>query len=343
MNASPSAASPEDDAIETAAAEWLLEREEGFTPQRARQFSTWRAADPRHETALARTERALGLLAELPALRGPLQARLAEEAKLVRDTFFRPPVWAVGLAAAFVVGAMLWWFAPSRSVSTARYATAPTRQQQISLRDGSLLNLNVSTDVQVALTSEARRVKLTAGEAHFSVAHDAARPFIVTAGGVAVRAVGTAFSVRVGEQGVEVLVTQGQVEITRDADGQSPTTALPTGHPLLVAGERTVIAPHVPPAATRIERVSADALETAVRWHSRIMTFSDLPLRDAITLFNRRNVQQLVLADATLGDRKIGGTFAADQVETLVQLLVEDGEIAVQRRDGNQIVLRRAP
>src|SRR5688572_8496979 len=111
MNASSSATSPEDDAIETAAAEWLLEREEGFTPHRAQQFSAWRAADPRHETALTQTERALGLLAELPALRDPLQARLAEEAKLVRGVSFRPPVWAVGFAAALVVGAMLWWLA----------------------------------------------------------------------------------------------------------------------------------------------------------------------------------------------------------------------------------------
>jgi ferric-dicitrate binding protein FerR (iron transport regulator) len=73
------------------------------------------------------------------------------------------------------------------------------------------------------------------------------------------------------------------------------------------------------------------------------MTFTDLPLRDAVTLFNRRNATQLVLADAALGERKIGGAFAADQVEAFVRLLADDGEVAVVRRDATEIVLRRAP
>jgi hypothetical protein len=61
--------------------------------------------------------------------------------------------------------------------------------------------------------------------------------------------------------------------------------------------------------------------QAAVRWHSHLMTFTDLPLRDAVVLFNRRNQQQLVLADAAVGERRIGGTFAADQVEAFVRLL----------------------
>ena len=343
MNASPADFSAYDDAIETAAAEWLVEREEGFAPGRKAQFAAWRAADPRHEAAVLRTERALDLIGDMPAIRAPLAARLAEETKVVRPVFFRAPVWAAGLAAALTLAAVAWWFVPSRPAATQHYATAATRQQQVALVDGSVVNLNVSTNVQVALTPSARHVKLTAGEAHFAVAHDTARPFIVTAGGVSVRAVGTAFSVRLGAQGVEVLVTEGKVEVTRDDTGSAPVTALPAAHPLLVAGERTLIARDVAPATTRVERVDADTLQTAVRWHSQIMTFTDLPLRDAVALFNRRNVQQLVLADAALGERKIGGTFAADQVEAFVRLLAAEGEIAIERRTTTEIVLRRAP
>ena len=64
------------DAIETAAATWLCEREEGFAPGRAREFAAWRAADPRHEEAVVRTECAMALLTELPALRTPLAERV---------------------------------------------------------------------------------------------------------------------------------------------------------------------------------------------------------------------------------------------------------------------------
>ena len=339
----PADHSSSDDAIETAAAEWLVERDAGFAPGRASAFAAWCAADPRHEAAVLRTECALDLIGEMPAIRAPLTARLAEETKIVRPAFFRVPGWSAGLAAALTLAAVVWWTFPSPAPATQHYATAPTRQQQVALVDGSVMNLNVSTDVQVALTPAARRVTLTAGEAHFAVAHDTARPFIVTAGGVSIRAVGTAFSVRLGEHGVEVLVTEGKVEITRDDADSTPAPALPAAHPLLVAGERTLILRDATPADTQVERVSTDALQAAVRWHSQVMTFTNLPLRDAVTLFNRRNTQQLILADAALGERKIGGTFAADQVEAFVRLLAQDGDIAVERRAATEIVLRRAP
>ena len=335
--------SSSDDAIETAAAEWLVERDAGFTPGRASAFAAWCAADPRHEAAVLRTECALDLIGEMPAIRAPLAARLAEETKIVRPAFFRVPGWSAGLAAALTLAAVVWWTFPSPAPATQHYATAPTRQQQVALVDGSVMNLNVSTNVQVALTPADRRVTLTAGEAHFAVAHDTFRPFIVSAGGVSIRAVGTAFSVRLGDHGVEVLVTEGKVEITRDDGDSTPAPALPAAHPLLVAGERTLILRDATPADAQVERVSTDALQAAVRWHSQVMTFTNLPLRDAVTLFNRRNTQQLILADAALGERKIGGTFAADQVEAFVRLLAQDGDIAVERRAAAEIILRRAP
>ena len=332
------------DGIETAAAEWLCERDAGFAPGRAQAFAAWRAVDPRHEAAVAETERAMELLGEMPAVRAPLEARIAEVtqpvAPVVRWGGFRPPVWAAGLAAALVLAAGVWWLAPERPTAAQRYVTAAARQQQIALNDGSVLNLNVSSEVSVRLTPNERRVTLASGEAHFAVAHDTARPFIVTAAGVSVRAVGTAFSVRMGEAGVEVLVTEGKVEVTRDAISAEAAVASPSR---LVAGERAVITRAVSVANAPIERVSAEVLSVAVRWHSQVMTFSDLPLREAVVLFNRRNETQLVLADEKLGSQKIGGTFAADQVEAFVRLLEKDGDVVAERRGAREIALRRAP
>lgn len=344
MNPLPPKTASSDDAIETAAAEWLCERDEGFATGRAQAFAAWRAADARHEAAVAETERAMELLAEMPAVRAPLAARIAEVtqpvAPIVRWGGFRPPGWAAGLAAALVLAAGVWWLAPERSNGPQRYVTAAARQQQIALNDGSVLNLNVSSEVSVRLTPNERRVTLASGEAHFAVARDTARPFIVTAAGVSVRAVGTAFSVRVGDAGVEVLVTEGKVEVAREAAVISAPAAAPAH---LVAGERAVIVREVAVASAAVERVSAEALSAAVRWHSQVMTFIDLPLRDAVVLFNRRNETQLVLSDDKLGGQKIGGTFAADQVAAFVRLLEKDGDVVAESRGAREIVLRRAP
>jgi transmembrane sensor len=349
MNSRHPDSAASDDAIETAAAEWLCERAEGFAPGRAEAFAAWRAADPRHEAAVAETERALELLAEMPAVRAPLEARIAAAtqpmAPVVRWGGFRPPVWAAGIAAALVLAAGVWRLAPSRSSEPQRYVTAAARQQQIALQDGSVVNLNVSSEVRVRLTANERRVTLASGEAHFAVAPDTARPFIVTAAGVAVRAVGTAFSVRVGDAGVEVLVTEGKVEVTRDAvsAGAAPVAPVAEVPPHLVAGQRAFVAREGAVARAPIERVSPEALSAAVRWHSQVMTFTDLPLREAVVLFNRRNEIQLVLADEKLGDQRIGGTFAADQVEAFVRLLEKDGDVVAERRGAREIALRRAP
>lgn len=346
MNHSAPDFSSRDDAIDTAAAEWLCEREEGFSPGRATAFAAWRAADPRHEAAAAETERAMALIAEMPAVRGPLEERLAEAprglARVVSWGGFRAPVWAAGLAAMLVLSAGLWWARTWLPPATQHYVTVAARQQQIALTDGSVVNLNVSSDVRVTLTARERRVTLAAGEAHFAVAHDTARPFIVTAGGVAVRAVGTAFSVRLAGSDVEVLVTEGKVEVTRASGGKEAAAAPAAERPRLVAGQRMSIRGDGV-AATKVERVQPEALQAAIRWHSQMMTFSDLPLREAVAQFNRRNATQLVVADAELAERKIGGTFAADNVDAFARLLAQDGDIVAEPRGAGEIVLRRAP
>jgi transmembrane sensor len=113
--------------------------------------------------------------------------------------------------------------------------------------------------------------------------------------------------------------------------------------PTLVAGERALIPSSGSAASAKIEHLSKDVLREANLWHSQVMTFSDLPMRDVITLFNRRNTTQLVLVDPELGGRKVGGTFAADQVEAFVRLLEKDGDVAAERRGEHEIALRRAP
>lgn len=345
MNHVPAEFPPSDEAIDTAAAAWLCEREEGFAPGRAEAFAAWRAADPRHEAAVERTERAMELIAEMPAVRAELTARLEATAppsdRVVRGTSFSPPAWAAGLAAALVLAGAVWWLQASRAGAAQRFATAAQHQEQIALNDGSVVNLNASSEVNVRLTASERRVTLAAGEAHFTVAHDASRPFVVTAAGVSVRAVGTAFNVRIGDTGVEVLVTEGKVEVTRDAG--AAVAPLPAERPHLVAGERVAIPRSAPDAPARIERVSAETLRDSSRWHSAVITFYDLPLRTVVGQFNRCNARQLVLADAELGARKIGGTFAAGQVEAFVRLLEQDGDVVAEWRGAGEIVLRRAP
>lgn len=333
-------------ALDESAAEWIFEREGGFTPEREREFADWCAADPERAEAVKRIERTLALLDELPAVSERLEARLAPEAVLpTRENgsvvqLFSRYAWLGGLAAILAVGLVVWWGTASRSSPPVAYAADANAQRTLSLPDGSVIDINVGGDVAVEFTTRERRLVLRKGEAHFQVAHNPARPFIVTAGGVTVRAVGTAFDVRLAGEAVNVLVVEGKVQLGRAPSGDHASEATPP--PLLHSGERALLRPGEGELVGRIEKVDAATVSTLLNWQNPRASFTDVPLRDVLARFNRRNSTQLVLEDRELGDRKIGGMIALDQVEAFVRLLEQDGDIVARRELPARIVLRRA-
>jgi len=328
--------------LDEVATGWLLEREEGFGPGRAQAFAEWCDRDPKHAKAVSRVEETLSLLNEMVAVRAQLEARIGgaavkicEPAPAIQFNLWR---WTAGLAAALVLGAVGWWFVVATAQVGQTYVANSAEPRRVALSDGSVVDLNSNSRLREQFSERERRVTLGAGEAHFQVAHNAARPFIVTASGISVRAVGTAFNVRVEGDRVDVLVTDGKVEIDREFASSSPAAPL---LPLLVAGERTQIF-RSPGLAPRVEGVSPAAVHALLFWQDRITNFTDVPLREMVARINRCNSTQLVLEDPELGARKIGGVIRLDRVDSFVQLLEQDGDIVAKRGAGGKIVLLRA-
>ena len=341
---------PSSAAIEDAAITWLTERDDGFSPAREREFAQWLRADPRHAATVARLEQTLGLLGELPEFRSDINTAFDRAAPVLAfppasaeqptlapapRSWSRAFAWA-GLAAALALGSFVGWRAlqPSPEI---HFTTTVAGYERARLDDGSTLELNAASAVRVQFTPAERRVQLESGEAHFAVAHDTARPFIVSAGPIAVRAVGTAFNVRYTAGGdIEVTVTEGKVRV-----GQSgPASSAAESAPLVSAGQRIILPHHAPPPA--VEQVDPAALRSTLAWQNRLADFAEAPLADVIARFNARSRIQLLIADETLADRRIGGTFALDEAEAFVRLLERDGEIIGERRGETEIHLRRA-
>ena len=80
--------------------------------------------------------------------------------------------------------------------------------------------LNTATEATVRFDKAYREIELSEGEGLFQVAKDPKRPFIVRAGSVSVRAVGTVFAVRTIDQRVDVTVTEGVVELVEDSGSE---------------------------------------------------------------------------------------------------------------------------
>lgn len=345
MNVAESEEQPVPDAaaIQATTAAWLCERDEGFSPERAAAFAAWCAADPRHRAAVAKVERGLALLHQLPAARAAIKARLMHRPAACAPWRRRIPVlaWPAGLAAALLLAFGLWRSAPQPSVPVQIFAASPLAPTRATLGDGSVVNVNTHGELAVELGEKERRVTLARGEAHFAVKPDSTRPFVVVAGGVTVRAVGTMFLVRLRGDAVEVFVEEGKVTVAPVATATAEAVTAPV--PLVQAGEYAVVSRAAPALAPHIEKMDPPAMSAALRWHRRVAVFNDVPLTEVVAQFNRRNAVQLVLADPSLGARRFGGVLALDQVDALLRLLEKEGGMAVERRGENEIVLRQIP
>jgi transmembrane sensor len=240
-----------------------------------------------------------------------------------------------------MLGLCGWWYYATQVAGRDYFVNDTAAPQRLALRDGSTVHLDARSALRLDFSGHDRRVRLEAGQAHFEVAHDAAHPFIATAAGVAVRAIGTAFTVRLAATAVEVLVEEGRVEVAPATPPSANTTAPAAPPPQLGAGERAVVVRADAAALPQIEKVEAPELREALAWHRRTVVLADVPLAEVVARFNRRNAVQLVLADDALRDRRLGGVLALDQVEAFVALLERGGDIVAERRSAEEIVLRR--
>lgn len=197
-----------------------------------------------------------------------------------------------------------------------RYASGIGEVRRIALEDGSTLLLNTASEVTVRFTKRQRDIRLVRGEALFEVAHDKSRPFIVQANDTAVRAVGTAFAVRLEAAQVDVTVTEGVVEVA-DAKavaglGAATSSASPPGVKRVAAHERLVIAraraPDVKPIAP------ADA-ERQLAWREGLVSFDGESLQTAVAEINRHNRRQIVVDDPALAAMPIVGVFRATDLD----------------------------
>jgi transmembrane sensor len=135
------------------------------------------------------------------------------------------------LAASFALIAAVGWGPDALRRLQSDHVTATAERRTLTLADGSAVSLGAQTALDVAYTDRERRIRLREGEAFFVVAPGDRRPFVVEAGGLEARDVGTAFDVKAGHEATEVAVQEGVVEVSKA--GQ-PTERLEAGASLRI-------------------------------------------------------------------------------------------------------------
>jgi transmembrane sensor len=332
-------------AIREAAADWLARRDAGLSAPEELDYATWLDADPAHRTALDGLDFAWRTL-DRPLANGVADAVLGELAYRARLRRQRRTV-ACGVAALVLfLGGGLGWQA-LRPPSDQRMPTAVSAVVLLpsiqSLPDGSVAELRDGAEITVEFTDAQRRVVLRHGEAYFKVAKNPARPFVVAAGDVEVRAVGTAFSVDFGKTAVDVLVTEGKVAVAlAPAEATRADVTQPKAEPLLVgAGYGATVLTSAPQAESESRRVSDADFQSRLAWRSPRLEFSGTPLIEAVALINRHNRVQFTIEDPELARTRVSGIFGAVNTDAFVRLLESSFDVQSERRGADEIVLRR--
>ncbi|WP_443970013.1 FecR family protein [Sphingobium sp. CR28] len=308
-------------AINERATEWVARIDAAPLSEADRtELEAWIALDDRHNGAFFRATVAWRMLDRASALVTPLPATAlsqahsgqqdeeeeseayAEPARLIGR---RGMLWGGGAIAASLVVAGFGW--RTLAVRPELIETAIGETRRVPLADGSDATVNTATALEVDFSPATRNVRLQKGEAWFEVAKDVNRPFVVAAGEVRVRAVGTAFAVRRLDHGSEVQVTEGKVEVW--------VTGREESRRLVTAGARTFVENFGGPQAPIAD---ASGIDRKLSWRDGALNFEGDTLAAAITEFNRYNHVKLAV-DPALADETIIGRFRTNEPEAFAR------------------------
>jgi transmembrane sensor len=301
-------------------ARWVVRLDAGaLSPDEERELNAWLDAAPHHRGALIRARAAWADLDRIGALAGGSSSGTSPYTFVSTRRY----LLAASLAAITLGGAGYFAYALTRDV----YDTGIGEVRRVTLADGSSMVLNSGTKAVVRFDDTQREVQLERGEALFEVRKDKARPFIVRTDGLSVRAVGTAFAVRIADERVAVTVTEGVVEVARAVDA-----------PQRVAANHRAVVKSAAPVA--IEPIAPAIANRQLAWRDGMVAFDGELLGEAVAEINRHSRRPIVIDDPALGAMQIVGIFRVGDVEGFANAAATALGAEVQT-DGDVIHLTR--
>lgn len=321
------------------AAEWHLRLSKDADPAIRAEYRLW-AADPDNSRAVEAVGQgwdAVGALRNSPELLEMRQQALARLRRTGVQRYSRRGRWGRAAAACLIVGLAGGALLYQMRLQPVEYETEIGGRRVVALPDGSHVSMDSDTALQVSYTDTARALTLTRGRARFDVAHDASRPFTVTAGAETVVAVGTSFDVE--KLGSTVLVTllQGQV-VVKQEEGALPVRGISKAKPSvpLTQGQQLVAARHTQPTVA-----SAD-LQVAAAWEAGHLVFHDEPLGAVVERVNRYT-EHPVSVDPAAADIRISGVFNAGDVGSFVSAITGYFPVQATTTGSGRILLQHRP
>jgi len=198
-----------------------------------------------------------------------------------------------------------------------RYAALDT-PSLFTLPDSSTIFLNKYSTAVVTVSEKERKTVLT-GEGFFTVVHNEKQPFIVEAGGLTIKDIGTAFNVNANDSSkVDVIVTEGEVELASQEKKLN-----------LVKGDRSIFNKE-DNSLKKLTSTEANLLS----YSTKIFVFENTSLPAAVEKL--REVYGLdIRVDDNLKFCRLTSTFRNEKIEVILQVIAETLQLQLSKEGNN--------
>ncbi len=333
------------DSVEEQAAFWFARlRADNASKGDQRRFKAWLEESPRHAEAYALQEEVWTAMQdsavddEIMAMR---QNALGASAAANNNSWYKYGAIAASLLVLAVSVMLMNPFGNSNGSggadpaeqlaqlepqSSPIYRTAIGQRSTVNLPDGSVVELNTDSLIQINFSDERRDLMLLRGEALFDVAKDSSRPFVVEADGKLITAIGTTFSVRRADDEVRVTLIEGIVTVDKeDGDDANPDAVskkqMRPGEQLVALGDQPF----------KVNMINTD---TATSWKDGRLIFDNEPLGTIVQEVNRYSSRKLVVGDPTLADMRVSGIFQVGSIDSFAAALEASFPVANNPQSG---------
>lgn len=241
--------------------------------------------------------------------------------------WYRYAVAAIALVA-LSVGYYFWSPLAIRQESMVEASVPIIERDTILLADGSRVILNAGSTLRYprSFNGEIREVHLE-GEGYFEVTHNPDKPFIVYAGELKTKVLGTSFNINAytGQSKAEVTVITGKVEVEE-----------------VRSGRRVVLLPkekmqymHADDAIRKVEKVN---VEQTVVWNAGRLAFDDAPLSDIVLQYYRRFGKPVEIQGDNLKKCHLSMVFNQESPEEILEIITVLTNAKLKEENGRLIL-----
>ena len=339
--------------LKLSADEWAICRDRGLTEKEQQDWEELSNHDPDLKRRVLESEMALSFIKKHAA---QLPADLLADTPIQQKWYYSS--WSKwGAAAAIFIGmTLVFWSLKSptnKGEFDQRVAVTKNSPRTERLSDGSVVRINEGSKITYEYSDTLRRIHLIKGEAHFTVIKDATRPFSVSMGNIEVKAVGTAFNIKLDPERIDVFVTDGTVEIL--AQETKPSTGVETpakasadqltiqSMGLVSFGQRAEIglSSTENKFVVQVNQTNETELKEALIWRESLLTFTGSTLEEIALEFNQKTGLSIHISDPELNQTRIGGNFPSDDPFGFLNILKNNYGVSWDQSDEGTIFLSK--